>query len=333
METMRALVFDRYGPPDVLREAAVPKPEPAAREVRIRVHATTVTAEDPRQRSFSWPWLMRPALAVLMGWPRPRKRILGFEVAGVIDAVGAAVTRFAVGDAVFGYTGLRFGACAEHCCVPQDGVLARKPDVLPFDEAAATPNGALTAYAYLTKLARLRVGERVLVVGASGSVGTAAVQLARHLGAHVTGVCSAKNAGLVRALGADAVIDYRAEDFTARGERWDVVFDTVGATALGATRRVIAPGGRYLLTDFGPAAMLAMLWSRWLGDVRVLGAASNFLWTSEDLARVGALLESGVLRTVIDRRYPLEQAAEAHRYVETGRKVGNVVLTVQAPAR
>jgi len=328
---MRAVVFDEYGPAERLRIEQVARPVPRAGEVRIRVCAATVSAEDPKLRRFDHPPLFWLPIALLFGYPRPRKRILGMELSGVVDAVGERVTRFAIGDAVFGYTGIGLGAHAEYACVSEQGVLAHKPSELSFEQAAAVPNGALTALVYLRNLARLRPGERVLVYGASGAVGAMAVQIARQLGARVTGVCSTPNQQLVASLGVERVLDYTRQDFTRDGSVYDVVFDTVGKTSLAQVRRCLSPRGRYLLTVFGLRELLQMLWS-WLGrGVRVLGGASNFHWTAADLAQIASWIRAGELRSVVDRCYPLAAAAEAHRYVESGHKRGNVVLTLAEP--
>lgn len=327
---MKAVVFDTYGPADVLRIEEVARPEPRDNEVRVRVHAAGVSAEDPKMRAFDHPPMLRLPIALLFGYPRPRTRVLGMELSGVVDAVGAAVTRFRVGDPVFGYTGIGLGAHAEYRCLREDGVLAHRPSALADEDAAVATNGALTALVYLRDFARLRAGERVLVYGASGAVGTAAVQLAKHFGAHVTGVCSAGNAELVRAIGADQTIDYAREDFADADEAYDVVFDTVGKTTITRVRRCLTPRGRYLVTVFGLRELAQMVWTRFVPGVRMLGGASNFRWNAEDLAWLAAAMATGALRPVVDRCYPMAQAADAHRYVEAGHKKGNVVLRIRS---
>ena len=329
---MRALVFTRYGSPDVLRLETVPTPEPRPHEVRVAIRAATVSAEDPKLRAFDHAPLLRLPIALLYGYPRPRCRILGMEFAGVVDAVGRDVRRFRPGDRVFGYTGTRLGAHAQYQCVPERGVLAKTPDAMRDLEAAALPNGALTALTYL-RWADVRPGERVLVLGASGAVGTAAVQLAKIFGADVTGVCSPRNLEFVRGLGADAVLDYTREDAMATRDRYDVVFDTVGRYPWPIARRWLAPRGRLLLTVFGVRDLLRIAWSRWGRGPRVLGGASNFAWTAEDLAWLAERVSAGAFVPVVDRVYPWTEAAQAHAYVETGRKRGNVVLRIDEPDR
>jgi NADPH:quinone reductase-like Zn-dependent oxidoreductase len=316
---MRAVVYDRYGPPEVLRIEDIERPVPNDDEVLVRVRATTVNRTDCGWRSAS-PFIVR----YFIGLRRPKRKILGMELAGEVVAVGPAVSEFAVGDEVFGVKG--FGAHAEFTTVRRGAALAHKPAGMTFDEAAAVCDGALIALSCL-KHADLREGRSILVYGASGSVGTAAVQLARHFGAHVTAVCNTKNLELVRSLGADQVIDYLQEDFTRNGGTYDVVFDAVGKHSFRRCRRSLKPGGTYIETDPGfmwHVPMLALL-TRWIGDKRVrLGIAR---YTKQDVLFLKDLIESGEYRAVIDRTYPLEHVVEATRYVETGQKTGNVVLT------
>jgi NADPH:quinone reductase-like Zn-dependent oxidoreductase len=317
---MRAVVYDRYGPPEVLRVDDVERPEPKDDEVLVRVHATTVTQTDCGWRSAQ-PFIVR----YFIGLRKPRRRVLGMELAGEVEAAGPAVTEFAVGDEVFGIGG--FGAHAEFACKPESAALAHKPEGVGFDEAAAVCDGACIALSCL-RSADLRQGRSLLVYGASGSVGTAAVQLAKHFGADVTAVCDTKNVELVSSLGADRVIDYTREDFTKVGETYDVVFDAVGKTSFRRCRRLLKSGGLYVETDLGfmwhvPPLALA---TKWLGDKRVrLGVAK---YKKEDVVLLKGLIERGVYRAVIDRTYPLEDVVEATAYVETGQKTGNVVLTV-----
>ncbi|HET6623034.1 MAG TPA: NAD(P)-dependent alcohol dehydrogenase [Gaiellaceae bacterium] len=317
---MRAVVYDRYGPPEVLRLEEVERPVLQDDEILVRVHATTVNRTDCGWRKAE-PFFVR----YFIGWRRPRCRILGMELAGVVEAVGPAVTEFDVGDEVFGVKG--FGAHAELTTIREGGAVARKPAGMTFDEAAAVCDGALIARCCL-RGADLRPGRTIVVYGASGSVGTAAVQLARHLGADVTAVCDTKNLELVRSLGADHVVDYLHEDFTKNGETYDVIFDAVGKHSFRRSRRSLKPGGLFVDTDLGfmwhgPLVVLA---TRWVGDKKaVLGIAK---YTKEDVLFLKELIEAGKYRAVIDRRYPLEDVVEATRYVETGQKTGNVVLTV-----
>jgi NADPH:quinone reductase-like Zn-dependent oxidoreductase len=323
---MKAVVFRKYGPPEQLaiEELATPTPKPD--QVLVRVHAATVSAEDPKLRGFQHPALLRLPIALLMGYPRPRVRVLGMELSGVVAAVGAKVERFRVGDAVFGYTGIGLGAHAEYCCLSTRAVIAHKPSELSFEDAAALPNSALTALIYLRNMAKLASGERVLVYGASGAVGSAAVQLAKYLGAEVTGVCSTRNLELVRSLGADRVIDYTKQRFTDEEQIYDVVFDTVGKTHFSNVRPVLSSNGRYLITEFGMRELLQMLSTRLGAGPRVIGGASNFHWTAADLELIAGMSIAGQFRAVIDRCYPMSEVAQAHRYVETKRKRGNVVL-------
>jgi NADPH:quinone reductase-like Zn-dependent oxidoreductase len=318
---MRAIVQDRYGPPEVLHIEDVERPEPADSEVLIRVRASTVSQTDTHIRGA------HPALwRLLAGFRRPRWRILGVELAGVVEAVGPGVTEFVAGDEVFGLVRW-FGAHAEYISVAESSPIAHKPTKLTFEEAAGVCDGAMQA------LSALRVGgvikdSRIVIYGASGSLGTAAVQIAKHIGAHVTGVTSTKNVELVRSLGADEVIDYTREDLTARGPVFDVVIDAVGKYAFHWGKRAVKAGGTYVETDFGPHKLETLvMWigSRWVGDRRLRFA--NGRRSKADVLFMQELIEAGEFRPVIDRTYPMDQAAEAHRYVETWHKTGNVVLT------
>jgi NADPH:quinone reductase-like Zn-dependent oxidoreductase len=318
---MRAVVHERYGPPEVLRLAEVERPVPQDDEVLVRVHASSVTRTDTGFRSSEY-FFTR----VFTGLLRPKRKIPGLELAGVVEAVGAAVTDFQVGDEVFGIKG---GANAEYICVRETGVLARKPARLTFEEAAAVCDGALVARTCLTRT-DLREGRTIIVYGASGSIGTAAVQLAKHFGANVTAVCNTKNVELVRSLGADEVIDYLREDFTKNGKTYDVVFDAVGKHSFRRCRRSLKPGGIYITTDLGVMyhVPILMLLTRWIGGRKATLGIGKY--RREDLLLLKELIEAGKYRAVIDRTYPLEDVVEATRYVETGQKTGNVVLTVTA---
>ena len=316
---MRAVVHDKYGPPDVLRIEAVERPVPKADEVLVKVHATTVNRTDCGLRSAEL-FISR----FFTGLRRPKRKILGMELAGEVEAIGAAVDEFAVGDEVFGVGG---GAHAEYVCVQEGGALAHKPAGTTFEEAAAVCDGAALALACLRK-ADLRKGKSIVVYGASGSVGTAAVQLAKHFEADVTAVCNTKNLELVRSLGADRVIDYTQEDFTKNGELYDVIFDAVGKHSFRRCRRSLKPGGIVLETDLGfmwHVPVLALL-TRGFGDKRL--ALGMTRYAKKDVLLLKELIEAGKYRAVIDRMYPLEDVVEATRYVETGQKTGNVVLTV-----
>lgn len=326
---MKAIKCFEYGPVDVLRLVDVPTPSPRRNEILVKILATTVSAECPKMRAFDHPPSHRLPIALLFGYPKPWRGIWGMEFAGLVAAVGDRVTRFTVGQRVFGYTGIGLGAYAQYRCLPESGIVAAIPPNLGYTEAAAVPNGALTALAYLRNMGRLRAGERVLVYGASGAVGTAAVQLAKAFGATVTGVCSGGNVSLVESLGADEVIDYTQRDFRRVLGRYDIVFDTVGHTKMRDVQPLLAQRGRYLVTVFGLRDSLRMLWTALRGGQRMIGGASNFYWRPADLALMSSLIVQGKWKSVVDRTYPWREVAEAHRYVESGRKRGNVVLEVE----
>ena len=327
-KTMKAIVYERYGPPEVLHKAEVAKPRPKAKEVLIRIHATTVTAEDPKQRAFAFPPLLTIPVGIMFGFFTPKIKTLGFELSGEVEAVGASVSKFKVGDQVYGYTGLSFGAYAEYKCMREDSLLVRKPSEMSFQEAAATPNGAMTALVYLQKFGKIKNDDKVLIYGASGAVGTAAVQIAKSFGAHVTGVCSSRNKELVLSLGAEDVIDYTQQDFTTMDQKYDIIFDTIGKISWSATKRVLNSGGRFLVTEFGLSDLCQMQLTKVFGGQRIIGIASNLHWGRKDLETLNQLYEEGKFRPVIDRSYPLDEVVEAHKYVEQGHKKGNVVLTV-----
>ncbi|MER2564062.1 MAG: NAD(P)-dependent alcohol dehydrogenase [Myxococcaceae bacterium] len=318
---MRAAMYDRYGPPEVLTLREVSRPEPREDEVRIAIGATTVTAACGMMRRGD-----SVMARLILGLFRPRRkfRIPGIELCGRVDAVGRRVTRFKAGDRVFGFTGFTPGACAEFLCLSEDASLALAPDSLSDDEAASLVDGPTTALYFLQ--GHVRAGTRLAIVGAAGSIGSAAVQVAHHLGAHVTGICSTKNLELVRQLGADDVVDYTREDFTSSNRRYEVVFDTVGKSSFTRSSRCLVDGGRYLTTVGGLGAYLLTLLTRWFARTRfVFGMSVD---KRGALVRVTELVRTGALRTIIDRRFPLAEIAEAHRYVEQGHKRGNVVITV-----
>jgi NADPH:quinone reductase-like Zn-dependent oxidoreductase len=324
---MKAIVYTKYGPPDVLQLQEVEKPVPKANEVLIKVHATTVTTGDCNARdSVFVPPGFRFVQRILFGFRKPRKKILGMELAGEIEATGADAKRFRKGDRVYGSTDLHFGAYAEYVCLPEDGGLDIKPSNMTYEEAAAVPFGALTALFFLRDKAHVRSGQKVLVYGASGCVGTYAVQLARYYGAEVTGVCSTANLELVKSLGADRVIDYTKEDFTRNGETYDVIFDTRGKTSFPGCKNSLKPKGLYLAGAGGLAEMLRMPLTSMIGGKKVITGTT--LGSKENLLFLRELIEAGKIKAVIDRRYPLEQTADAHRYVDKGHKKGNVVITM-----
>jgi NADPH:quinone reductase-like Zn-dependent oxidoreductase len=318
---MKAAVYRRYGPPDVVRIEEVPRPDPKTNELLVRVRATTVSAGDSRLRSAQVP----PGFGVLLrlgfGIFGPRKHTLGWEFAGEVAAVGPAVARFAPGDRVFG---TRMGSHAEYVVAPESSVAPIPPN-LTFEDAAALVFGGTTGLSYLRDKAKIQPGERILINGASGAVGTAAVQLAKHFGAAVTGVCSAANAELVRSLGADRVIDYAREDFTHSDETYDVILDTVGNCTFERCKQALAPGGRLLLVVASLGQMLgAMLRASRSGRQVLTGVSATRV---QDLVFLGTLAESGALKPVIDRTYPLARIVDAHSYADTGRKRGSVVVT------
>jgi len=317
---MKAVVCDRYGPPDILRLEDVERPVPGQDEVLIRIRATTVNRSDCHYR------LGTPPFARLFtGLTRPRHRILGSELAGDVEAVGPAVTGFTPGDAVFGVKAWTFGAHAEYICMRESAALAPKPAGVSYEEAAAVCDGVILALMGLRR-ADLRKGRSILVYGASGSIGTAAVQLSRYYDADVTAVCNTKNLELVADLGAGQVIDYTREDFTANGQTYDVIFDAVGKHSFGRCRDSLNPGGIYLATDHLTNLVLAP-WTSRVGDKKVVFPIPP-RYTKQDVVFLKGLMEAGQYRAVIDRRYPLADVAEACRYVETEQKTGNVVLTV-----
>jgi NADPH:quinone reductase-like Zn-dependent oxidoreductase len=320
---MKAIVCTKYGPPEVLQLKEVEKPTPKENEVLIKIHATTVASGDVRMRSFTWaPWFWLPG-RIMFGLLRPRRTIPGNELAGEIEAVGKNMTRFKVGDQVYGIIwNVSFGgANAEYICLPENEV-AIKPANMTYEEAAAAPIGGLTALVLLRK-GKIQRGQKVLIVGASGSVGTFAVQLARHFGAEVTGVCSTANIEMVKSLGADKVIDYTKEDFTKSGQTYDIIFDAVMKTSFSRCKNSLTPRGVLITVDW---PLLQALWTSMVGRRKVVLGIANRI---EDLIFLRELIEEGKVKSVIDRCYPLAQTAEAHRYVETAHKKGNIVITVE----
>jgi NADPH:quinone reductase-like Zn-dependent oxidoreductase len=326
---MKAIVWTAYGQPEVLQLEEVEKPTPKANEVLIRIHATTVTAGDCEARNLKFPILFRLLMQMYVGLRKPKRiTILGQELAGEIEAIGKDVKRFKAGDQVFGTTGLGFGAYAEYICLPEKsamGVLATKPANMTYAEAAAVPTGGLEALHFIRK-GNIQRGERVLIIGAGGSIGSFAVQLAKYFGAEVTGVDSSGKLNMLRTIGADHVIDYTQEEITKHAETYDVIFDVMGKSSFSGSLRSLKQNGRYLLGNAGLLHMVRGQWTSIRSSKKVIIGAAN--QKNEDLLFLKALIEAGKIKSVIDRRYPLEQTAEGHRYVDTGQKKGNVVITV-----
>jgi NADPH:quinone reductase-like Zn-dependent oxidoreductase len=330
---MKAIVWTNYGPPEVLQFKEVEKPAPKDDELLIKIHATTVTAGDCEMRSLKLPLGLSLPMRLYVGFSKPQRiTILGQELAGEVEAVGKDVQHFRTGDQVFAATSMRLGAYAEYICLsatPDGGVLAHKPANMTYAEAAAVPVGGLEALHFLSR-AKIQPGEQVLINGAGGSIGTMAVQLARHFGAEVTAVDSADKLAMLRSLGAAKVIDYTQGDFTRTGATYDVIFDVPGKSSFSRSIRVLKPNGRYLLANPRVSTMLRGLWTSKTTNKQVIFDQSTR--KTEELLFLKELIEAGKLQAVIDRRYPLAQIAEAHRYVELGHKKGNVVITV-APDR
>ena len=322
---MKAAVCTRYGPPEVLQLRELEKPTPKDDEVLVRVHAATVTAGDCELRSLKLPLSWQLVARIGFGFRGPRKKILGQELAGEIESVGKAVRLFKKGDQIFAFTGLRLGAWAEYNCLPENGWMAIKPANMTYEEAAAVPAGGLHALHCLRK-GNIESGQKVLIYGAGGTVGTVAVQLAKSFGAEVTGVDSTRKLDMLRSIGADKVIDYSKEDFTKSGETYDVIFDVVGKSSFSGCIRSLKEKGFYLLGNPGLSQLVRRPLTSMRSSKKVIGGTVSY--RSEDLIFLKELIEAGKLRSAIDRRYPLEQIAEAHRYVDTGQKKGNVVVTV-----
>ncbi len=310
---MKAVICTKYGPPEVLQIKEVEKPFPKPNEVLIKILATTAHIGDTKIRRIEpglgpvKDFFFKPIMRIIVGFTGPRKKILGMELSGEIEAIGKDVTLFKVGDPVFASTEFRFGTYAQYCCIPENGILAIKPANMTHEEAAPVSNGGITALIHLRK-ANIRKGQKVLIYGASGSVGTYAIQIAKYYGAEVTAVCSSSNMELVKSLGADKVIDYSKEDFTQNRDTYDVIYDAVGKIESSKHKKSLSKSGHYL---------------------NVLTMSGNIKLKVKDLIFLKDLCEAGKLRTVIDRRYPMEEIVEAHRYVDKGHKKGNVVITIE----
>jgi NADPH:quinone reductase-like Zn-dependent oxidoreductase len=330
---MKAMVYTQYGSPEVLQLKEVIKPTPKDGEILIRIHAASVNIGDIWARNFkaitpskfTMPLPLWLPSRIFFGWSKPKINILGNEFAGDIEAVGKDVERFKTGDQVFGFRGQNMGAYAEYLCMPANGLVDIKPSNMSYEEAAVIPGGALTALNLLRK-ANIQPGQKILVNGASGGIGSAAVQLAKYFGAEVTGVCGTRRLEFVKSLGADKVIDYTKEDFTENGETYDLIFDILGKNSFSTCKYSLTQNGIYLLASFKMKQLFQMLWTSIMGGKKVICALS--LEKPEDLCFIKELAEAGKLKSIIDRYYSLEEVAEAHRYVETGHKKGNVVLTI-----
>ncbi len=330
---MKAIVYTEYGSPDVLHLQDVEKPTPKENEILVKVYATPVNFGDLMGRKmgivsreeFHMPTPLMLPVRLMFGYSKPRNGILGSEFAGKVEAVGNNVTRFKEGDPVFGYRGMTMGANAEYLCMPEDGLVTSKPANMTYAEAATIPYGAITALCLLRK-ANIQAGHKVLVNGASGAIGSHALQLAKYYGAEVTGVCGTERMDMVKALGADKVIDYTQEDFTQHGETYDLIFDVLGKSSFSKCKGSLTENGNLLLASFKTKPLFQMAWTSLTGGKKVICAMASE--NQEDIILTRELIEAGKITTVIDRCYPLAQTAEAHKYIESGQKKGNVVIVI-----
>ncbi|OED31825.1 hypothetical protein BHE17_04975 [Planococcus maritimus] len=320
---MKAMVCTRYGTPETLELHELEKPRPKAKEISIKVLASTVTAGDCEMRSFTFPPYLRLPMRLLFGARKPRMKVLGQEFAGVVEAVGESQTHFEIGDRVVGSTGMKLGANAEYVCLPERYAIVRMPDELDYEQAATIPTGGMNALFFLRK-ANVQAGQKVLIIGAGGSIGTIAVQLAKHEGAEVTAIDRQEKLDMLLSVGADKVIDYEREDFTANGETYDVIFDIVGKNTFAQAKGSLKPTGIYLIGNPSLSEVLQKFKGRRKGAGRVYMGVANY--KADDLRYLVELFAAGQMKAVIDRTYPLDELAQAHRYVESGMKKGNVVM-------
>jgi NADPH:quinone reductase-like Zn-dependent oxidoreductase len=321
---MKAVECTKYGPPDVLQLKEVEKPTPKDNEVLVKVYATPVASGDAKFRSFKFPLFVWLLMRIMYGFRGPRNKILGSQLAGEIESIGKDVKLFKEGDQVFGPS---FGSYAEYVCLPEDQVIAIKPVNMTYEEAAAVPVGGLVALAFLRDKANIQNGQKVLLIGAFGCIGTFAVQLAKYFGTEVTGVCSTTNLEMVKSIGADKVIDYSKEDFPKNGETYDIIFDTVSKSSFSFCKSSLKQKGVYLVTVPTLAIILQMLWTSMVGGKKLIFGGENR--KAEDLVFLKDLIEAGNIKSVIDKTYSMEQIVDAHRYVDKGHKKGNVVITVE----
>ena len=327
---MKAIVYEKFGPPEVLEIKEIEKPVPEDNEILIEIHAANINYGDlvarkmklMSPRDFHMPFLFWMIAKSSMGFRKPKKRILGNEFSGVIESVGKEVKRFKEGDEIFGYLGQNMGAYAEYVCMPETGTVALKPSNMTFEEAATVSGNSTTAKTIISKV-NIQPGQKVLVNGASGGIGSIALQLAKSYGAEVTGVCGTPRMEMVKALGADKVIDYTKEDFTTKGETYDLIFDVLGMSSFSRSKKVLNKNGIYLLANFKSRQLLQMLRTNIIGNKKVKCAIS----LEEDIEGIKKLIEKGEIKSYIDRSFPMEQAVEAHNYVEKGKKKGYVVIT------
>ncbi len=330
---MKAVVMNEYGSPDVLKLETRQKPTPKENEVLIKVHASSVKYGDLiarrfntlSAREFNMPFLFWLLARLAFGLKSPKVQVLGAEFSGTIEAVGSNVTRFKKGEAVFGYRGQSMGTYAEYLTMSEDALLITMPTNVTYDEASTIPYGALTAYSLL-KNRNIQAGQKILIVGASGAIGSAAVQLAKHFGAEVTAVCSSAGHEYVKALGADHVIDYTRQDFTQNGQTYDLIFDVLGKGSFTRSKKSLNPNGRYICASFKMKKVFQMMWTSLVGGKKLICALSSE--NADDLSHIKQLMENGKIKAIIDRVYPFEQTADAHRYLENGHKKGDVIIRV-----